>query len=102
MSDTTPAAAGVLAAAIRAIPPAERFLQMLEASDWHRRWIVTGLRRRYPDATDLELIELVLGRELVPRGRDPRGTPHCEIDDQRTTHPITERCHQPQHPRAKP
>lgn len=90
MSDTTPAAADVLVAAIRAIPPANRFLQMLEASDWHQHWIVTGLRQRLPDATDLELIELVLGRELVPRGGDPRGTSHCEIDHQRTTHPITD------------
>ncbi len=41
---------------------------MSEAS---RQLLLTGLRTRYPNRTDLQLVELSLGRRLVPIGSEP-------------------------------
>jgi hypothetical protein len=66
MGDTTRAAEGVRLAAIRQLGLAERLRQMFELSESVRRLALSGLRERYPDHTDLELVEILLGRRLVP------------------------------------
>lgn len=70
MHDTTTAAEHVRLTTIRAMKPAARLRQALELSETSRRLLVTGLRTRYPDLTDLQLVELSLGRRLVPPGCD--------------------------------
>ena len=68
MPDTTSAAEAIHLATIRALPPEVRLRQALDMSEACRRLLVTGLRTRSPHRTDLELIELSLGRRLVPTG----------------------------------
>ena len=68
MRDTTPEAAEIHLAAMRAMGPAARLRAALDASELSRRLLLAGLRSRYPHDTDLQLVERSLGRCLVPRG----------------------------------
>lgn len=67
MPDTTPAAEAARLAAIRRMDPAERLRQMFALSEWARELALSRLRQIYPGQTELELVEHVLGRSLVPR-----------------------------------
>jgi hypothetical protein len=69
MHDTTLAAEQVRLAALRRMAPAERLRQALALSESVRRLTLAGLRTRYPDRTDFELVELVLGERLRPLPR---------------------------------
>ena len=71
MRDTTPAAEQAYLAAIRAMQPAVRLRQALDLSETGRQLLMAGLRTRYPDRTDLQLVELSLGRRLMPVGSEP-------------------------------
>ena len=51
--------------------PAERLRQMFDLSESVRRLALAGLRERHPDRTDLELVEVLLGRRLVPAATRP-------------------------------
>ena len=60
-------------AAIRRMEPGERVRQAFALSESMRRVALAGLRQVHPHRTDLELVELILGRSLVPAGwRPPR------------------------------
>jgi len=73
MRDTTPEAEQVLLAAIRQMGPAARLRRAFEFSEWVRDLALSRLRERHPDRTDLELMELMLGRRLIPASpRPPR------------------------------
>jgi len=74
MRDTSPAADAVRLAAIRRIEPAERLRQAFALSESVRALALARLRAVHPGRTDLELVELFLGTQLVPRGepRSPR------------------------------
>ncbi len=67
MSDTTPTADAVRLAALRRMDPAERLRQAFALSEWARALALVRLRQVYPDQTELQLVERVLGRSLVPR-----------------------------------
>ena len=67
MPDTTPAAEAVRLAAIRRLDPAARLRQAFELSEWARALALVRLRQVYPGRTELELVERLLGRSLVPR-----------------------------------
>jgi hypothetical protein len=71
MHDTTPEASTIHLAAVRAMEPAARLRLALDASELSRRLLLTGLRARYPESTDLQLVELSLGHDLVPAGSRP-------------------------------
>jgi hypothetical protein len=71
MHDTTLAAEQVRLAAIRGMTPAQRLSQMFQLSHAVRQLAFTGLRERHPDCTDLELVELMLGKTLVPAAARP-------------------------------
>ena len=73
MHDTTATAQQIQLDAIRAMPPAGRLAQALVLSESNRRLLVAALRVRHPSWTDLQLVELSLGRQLVPTPR--RTTP---------------------------
>lgn len=66
MRDTLLAAEQVRLAAVRRMEPADRLRQALDLSEFARRLALDGLRERHPDRTDLDLIEIVLARRLVP------------------------------------
>jgi len=68
MRDTGPAAEQVQLDALRRMAPAERIRLAFELSESVRRVTLAGLRARHPDRTDLELVELMLGRPLLPSG----------------------------------
>lgn len=53
--------------------PVERLAQALEWSEFVRGLALTRLRKLYPQRTDLELVELMLGECLMPRR--PNGPP---------------------------
>ena len=72
MSDTPRVAEEVRLAAIRRMEPAERLRQVFELSESVRRLALARLRERHPDRTDVELIEVLLGRRLVVAARLPR------------------------------
>ena len=73
MRDTTPEARAIQRAAIRDMPPGERLHQALLASEFSRRLLLEGMRQRFPEASDLELVERALGQTLVPpSARVPR------------------------------
>jgi hypothetical protein len=67
MPDTTPAAEAVRLAALRRMDPAARLRQVFDLSEWARSLALVRLRQVHPDQTELELVERVLGRTLVPR-----------------------------------
>ena len=72
MHDTTPDAEQVRLEAIRRMGPAQRLAQALELSEFVRGLALTRLRELYPQRTDLELVELMLGERLVlPRPNGP-------------------------------
>ena len=55
-SDTTPEAWQVFLDLQRRIPPAEKLRRALELSAGLRRAAEAGLRERYPDASDREIL----------------------------------------------
>ena len=69
MPDTSPDAERVRLAAVRAMEPARRLRQALDLSEAARNLALTGLRATHPGLSELELVELMLGRSLLPRGR---------------------------------
>jgi hypothetical protein len=74
MRDTPAFAEQVRLAAIRRMPPDARLRQALELSEWVRNIALEAQRRRHPDRTDLELVELMVERPLnLSRARS--GTP---------------------------
>jgi hypothetical protein len=66
MRDTTPAADQARLDAIRRMEPVQRLVRTLELSEWVRAVALARLRTAHPDYRDLELVELLLGRPLVP------------------------------------
>ncbi|MEP6591773.1 MAG: hypothetical protein ABJC19_11370 [Gemmatimonadota bacterium] len=66
MRDTSRSAATSQDNAIRALAPADRLAQAMALSETNRRLLIAGLRVRHPALTDLQLVELSLGRRLVP------------------------------------
>jgi hypothetical protein len=66
MNDTRPEAAAVVREAIRRTPPAERIRQVLELSEQMRTLSLTTLRRRHPNLSTLQLVELLSGESLIP------------------------------------
>ena len=66
MNDTKPEAAAVVRDAIRRTSPAERVRQVLELSEEMRALSLTTLRRRHPDFSTLQLVELLTGETLIP------------------------------------
>lgn len=66
MHDTSRTAQQLQLDAIRAMAPAQRLAQALALSEANRRLLVSGLRLRHPSLTDLQLVELSLGQQLVP------------------------------------
>lgn len=66
MRDTTLDADRVRLDAIRKLPADQRLRQALELSESIRALALAGLRRRYPGRSDLELVEVLLGTQLVP------------------------------------
>ena len=71
MRDTTTAAERAQLAAIRALAPSERLRQAFDLSETARRLALSGLRMRYPNRTDLELIELYVGTPFIPPDKRP-------------------------------
>jgi hypothetical protein len=68
MRDTTAAAEQVRIDAIRRTEPIQRLVQALELSESVRALSLSRLRELHPDRTELELIELLIGAPLIPRG----------------------------------
>lgn len=73
MHDTSPDAEVIHKDAILRIPPAERIRQVLAHSDAMRELMLAPLRRKHPEMSTLELVELLLGRQLMPRPLPPTG-----------------------------
>jgi hypothetical protein len=71
MRDTTPAAQEIRLAAIRRMAPAERLRQAFALSESVRNVALARLRATYPARSDLELVEILLGRQLVPPNSRP-------------------------------
>ena len=66
MRDTSAAAELVRFIAIRAMTPAERLRQAFDLSETARQLAIVGLRQRYPDLSDVELVELYAGHRILP------------------------------------
>ena len=86
-ADTSPEAWKVFTDLIRAIPHEERFRRCLELTESFRRFGVTGLRHRYPRASEreifllearqrlgLEIFRIVYGNEVPEYGADQRSS----------------------------
>ena len=71
MRDTTPEAAEIQLAAVRAMEPAARLRIALDASELSRRLTLAGLRSRYPRHTQRQLVELLHGQSLTPARSRP-------------------------------
>jgi hypothetical protein len=71
MRDTTPAADEIRLAAIRRMPPAERLRQAFALSESVRNVALARLRSLHPGCSDLELVEILVGRQLVPPSSRP-------------------------------
>lgn len=67
MRDTTPEAHRTHLDAIRRIPPIQRLIQAIAFSESERAVALAGLRRLHPELTEFELVELRIGRPLIPR-----------------------------------
>lgn len=67
MMDTSPAAAALVRDAIGRRAPVDRMRDALAFSEAMREMALTRLRKRFPDRTTLELVELLLGETLIPR-----------------------------------
>jgi hypothetical protein len=69
--DTSPEAWKVYVEIQRRMSPEEKFLRCLEWSDVARRFAEAGLRQRYPNADDREILlrfaRMTLGEELFRR-----------------------------------
>jgi hypothetical protein len=73
MRDITAAAEQVYLEAIRRQEPTQRLRQALAFSEWARRLALASLAERFPERTQLELVEILLGNALVPvAARPPR------------------------------
>ena len=74
-SDTTPAAEAVQIELIRRAPAWRKLQIMDQLNQSLRLWALSGLRQRYPAASDAEvrrrLADLVLGPELAARVYGP-------------------------------
>ena len=66
MHDTRPEAAAVVRDAMLRISPAERVRQALLLSEQMRTLSLATLRRRHPDCSALQLVELLSGETLIP------------------------------------
>ena len=69
MHNTSPEAAAAVRAAILRRSPAERLQQALELSEQVRELSLTALRAKYPERSTLELVEMMLGTQLIPPDR---------------------------------
>jgi hypothetical protein len=72
MRDTSPAAEQVRVAAVRSLAPMERLRQAFELSEAMRELALARLRVTHPGCSELELVERLLGRTLVPGRTKPR------------------------------
>jgi len=73
MRDITSAAEQVYLEAIRRQEPSDRLRQALAFSEWARSLALAGLAERFPERTQLELVEILLGTTLLPvAARPPR------------------------------
>ena len=72
MRDTSPAAERARLEAIRRLDPVQRVRQALAFSESMRQLALARLRERYPEKTQLELVELMLGEPLLPPSQPPR------------------------------
>ena len=66
MRDTTPEADRLRLDAIRRVAPTQRLTQALELSESVRAFALAELRKRHPDRTEFELVELLHGAPLIP------------------------------------
>ena len=66
MNDTRPEAAQVVRDAIGRLSPAQRLRQALELSEQMRALSLIQLRRRHPEYSTLQLVELLSGETLIP------------------------------------
>lgn len=71
MRDTTPEAEQVRLAAIRRMAPAERVRLALMLSESVRGLALARLAEAHPGRSEIELVELLLGRSLRPVGSRP-------------------------------
>jgi hypothetical protein len=69
MRDTSPDAERIVLQARRRMPPVERMRQALEWSESARALALGRLRARYPEKSTLELVENMLGQQLIPANR---------------------------------
>lgn len=69
MRDTSDAAEALVRRAILKQAPLDRLQSTLALSESMRAVSLAGLRRRFPDRTVLELVELLSGESLSPRVR---------------------------------
>jgi hypothetical protein len=69
MSDSSVQSNAVARAAIRRIDPVERLRRALVHSEQMRDIALAQLRKRYPTYSTLQLVELMLGQQLIPRDR---------------------------------
>jgi len=70
--DTTADAEHMRVTAIRQVHPAQRLREALDLSESVRAFALAGLRTKHPGRSDLELVELMLDRALVPNRPDRR------------------------------
>lgn len=66
MHDTSDAAEALVRSAILKQAPLDRLRATLALSESMRALSLAGLRRRFPDRTVLELVELLSGESLSP------------------------------------
>jgi hypothetical protein len=69
MNDSSLQASAVVRAAIKRLDPVERLRQAFIHSEQMRELSLAQLRKRYPDHSTLQLVELMLGQQLIPRDR---------------------------------
>ena len=69
MRDTTPSAAAAARAALLRGTPVERMQRAMALSEQMRELSIAALRRKHPQYTTLQLVELLLGESLVPTTR---------------------------------
>lgn len=73
MRHTSPEAAAIARAAIRARPPVERMREALALSETLRSLGLARLRQRHPTDSTIRLVERLTGEPLVPRARTGPG-----------------------------
>ncbi len=67
VSDTRPEAEALVRAAVQRQDPSARVKAALELSEAMRELALSRLRQLHPEKSTLELVELLLGYELIPR-----------------------------------